>query len=251
MREDDADQPPAPRPRGLRAGDTEREKVLTVLSDAHAAGRLTPEELDERQSAALAARYVAELPALIDDLPEGAALVPELERLSGIAPGRRGGRAAGKDGQALVPRPPVQPPVRQDGDARLRVAVLSGSEVVVAPGTPAVNSLALMGGDTLDLRSVLGPGVEFEVLCFAMWAGNEIIVPPGVEIVDKTVNMMAGNEFKITDSVRVDDQSVNLMAGNDISRRSTEDETQPGEQGRLVLKGFSLMAGHTISVQPR
>ncbi|HEU4702210.1 MAG TPA: DUF1707 domain-containing protein [Conexibacter sp.] len=59
---------PTPSP-ALRASDAERERTATLLRDHAAAGRLTPEELDERLDAAYAARTVGELQALAHDLP--------------------------------------------------------------------------------------------------------------------------------------------------------------------------------------
>jgi hypothetical protein len=62
----DGESPPSP---VLRASDAERERTATLLRDHAAAGRLTPEELDERLDAAYAARTVGELQALAHDLP--------------------------------------------------------------------------------------------------------------------------------------------------------------------------------------
>jgi hypothetical protein len=59
---------PAPAP-ALRASDAERERTATLLRQHTAAGRLTPEELDERLDVAYAARTVGELDALVHDLP--------------------------------------------------------------------------------------------------------------------------------------------------------------------------------------
>lgn len=59
---------PTPTP-ALRASDAERERTATLLRDHAAAGRLTPEELDERLDAAYTARTVGELDALAHDLP--------------------------------------------------------------------------------------------------------------------------------------------------------------------------------------
>jgi len=61
------DAAPAP---ALRASDAERERTATLLRDHAAAGRLTPEELDERLDVAYAARTVGELDALTHDLPQ-------------------------------------------------------------------------------------------------------------------------------------------------------------------------------------
>jgi hypothetical protein len=67
MPDDDATAPSA-----LRASDAERERTATLLRDHAAAGRLTPEELDERLDGAYAARTVGELEALAHDLPADA-----------------------------------------------------------------------------------------------------------------------------------------------------------------------------------
>jgi hypothetical protein len=56
-------------PPALRASDAERERTATLLREHTAAGRLTPEELDERLETAYAARTVSELDALVHDLP--------------------------------------------------------------------------------------------------------------------------------------------------------------------------------------
>ncbi|HEV7772844.1 MAG TPA: DUF1707 domain-containing protein [Conexibacter sp.] len=85
----DAEQPtesgPAPT---LRASDAERECTATLLRDHAAAGRLTPEELDERLDVAYAARTVGELDALVHDLPAGAGV---------LHPARRPARSAQRE----------------------------------------------------------------------------------------------------------------------------------------------------------
>ncbi|HEX7292456.1 MAG TPA: DUF1707 domain-containing protein [Conexibacter sp.] len=60
----------------LRASDAERERTATLLRDHAAAGRLTPEELDQRLDAAYGARTVGELDALAHDLPATAEQTP-------------------------------------------------------------------------------------------------------------------------------------------------------------------------------
>jgi hypothetical protein len=57
----------------LRASDAERERTAISLRDHAAAGRLTPEELDERLDAAYAARTLGELETLAYDLPADSA----------------------------------------------------------------------------------------------------------------------------------------------------------------------------------
>jgi hypothetical protein len=65
----DGEQSPDRSAPALRASDAERERTATLLREHYAAGRLTPEELDERIDAAYAARTVGQLDALVRDLP--------------------------------------------------------------------------------------------------------------------------------------------------------------------------------------
>ncbi|WP_084500340.1 DUF1707 SHOCT-like domain-containing protein [Brevibacterium album] len=221
------------RRRRLRAGDSEREGVLEVISRAHAAGRLDADEVDERQNAILRAKFVDELPEHIDDLPEGAELAAVLEAqadaASGTAPPARPspGAALAPAGRlgGSSPRGEILPAAPGGGAERTTVAIMGGSEVYVEQGTPLVRSFALMGGSEIRLSDVLGPGVQVVVETYAMWAGNEIYVPPGVKVVDETVN---------------------IMAGNDIGKSARGD----GSNGVLVLRGFSLMAGNEVLLDP-
>jgi Domain of unknown function (DUF1707) len=69
-----AEIPPGGEPSGpgatpeLRASDADRDRVVDVLRDAAADGRLTVEEFDERMAAALSSRTLAELAPLTADL---------------------------------------------------------------------------------------------------------------------------------------------------------------------------------------
>jgi hypothetical protein len=54
---------------GYRVGDADRNRVVDLLKEAHAAGYLTLEEADERLGGALAARTRGELDRLVADLP--------------------------------------------------------------------------------------------------------------------------------------------------------------------------------------
>ena len=105
------------------------------------------------------------------------------------------------------------------------MAILSGREIEVAPGTPAVHSYCVMGGDDIYLTDALGPGVEITLDCYALMGGNTIYIPGGVRIIDRTVN---------------------IIAGNDVKKKARGD----GSNGTLVLTGFSLMAGHDIKIDP-
>src|ERR1700749_5364431 len=56
--------PPRPAPRDLRASDSDRERVVAMLGEALADGRLSHEEYSERMPLALAARTLGDLAAL-------------------------------------------------------------------------------------------------------------------------------------------------------------------------------------------
>ena len=60
----------APERSDLRASDAERERTVDALRGHAAAGRLEPDELEERLGRALAARSRGDLAALLADLPE-------------------------------------------------------------------------------------------------------------------------------------------------------------------------------------
>jgi Domain of unknown function (DUF1707) len=68
---------------GYRVGDADRNRTTDLLKEAHAAGYLTLEEVDERLGAALAARTRGELDRLVADLP------PEWRARQQGAPPRR------------------------------------------------------------------------------------------------------------------------------------------------------------------
>jgi uncharacterized protein DUF1707 len=60
----------------IRVSDADRDHVTARLRDHFAQGRLTPDELDERITAALNAKTVGDLRHVMADLPEPAAVAP-------------------------------------------------------------------------------------------------------------------------------------------------------------------------------
>src|SRR3954465_4679641 len=62
---------PRPDTDSVRASHAEREETVAVLHRALGAGRLDLDETDARVAAAYAARFRADLPPLLADLPEG------------------------------------------------------------------------------------------------------------------------------------------------------------------------------------
>lgn len=73
-------EPLVPAPHDVLASDLERERVAEALRGHAAAGRLDPDELDERLGVAYAARLRADLLPLLADLPTPAAPRPRTRR---------------------------------------------------------------------------------------------------------------------------------------------------------------------------
>jgi hypothetical protein len=71
----------------IRASDDDRDKTASLLREHHAAGRLTPEEFNERLDKTFAAKTLGDLDGLMSDLP-----AIDLHRLphSGLATGGSG-----------------------------------------------------------------------------------------------------------------------------------------------------------------
>ncbi|MEO7589173.1 MAG: DUF1707 domain-containing protein, partial [Arachnia sp.] len=122
----------------LRAGDADRDAVLGVLQQAHAEGRLSIDELGERQDRALEARFTDQFSDLVDDLPGGHALVVDA-------------------GSGIAPRPSVPPATGPP--ERTSFSVMSGRDVSIEPGTRHYLNFAWWGGDNIDLTGAMGPGV--------------------------------------------------------------------------------------------
>jgi DUF1707 SHOCT-like domain/2TM domain len=84
-------------PRMTRAGDDDRRRVMDLLQAHYVAGRLSATELEERIERALAARVLADLDALLADLPRIG--TPADERSPQIGHGRRSKRARHRGGR--------------------------------------------------------------------------------------------------------------------------------------------------------
>jgi Domain of unknown function (DUF1707) len=99
----------------VRAGDDDRERIVEALRGHHEAGRIDQAEFTERMEAALAARWLDELPPLLVDLPAGS------------APGSAGAGAPGFGPQwGAFPGGPQTPP------SFVRAGVAAGWPLLVA-----------------------------------------------------------------------------------------------------------------------
>lgn len=148
----------------LRVSDAERDAVLRTLGDHAAVGRLTLDELEERSGRALAAKTRGELATLTSDLPQEA-------------------------GQASAAAPSRRKPVRW------MVAVMSASRRrgrFRAEG--GITSIAIMGGNEIDLREAEIEGAELTLNLIAFMGGAEVYVPDSVELDVGGFSFMGGHE---------------------------------------------------------
>lgn len=92
---------------GIRASDSDRERVVEILRGGYTEGRLTLDEFDERTTAAYAARTWSQLRELTSDLP----VEVNLRRPGGTVapPARDRGAAQPSPGPALPPLPAGRP----------------------------------------------------------------------------------------------------------------------------------------------
>jgi hypothetical protein len=137
-----------PARRELRASDSDRETVAEILRDAAADGRLTMEELEERLTAAFAARTYGEFEPLISDLPAGrpapAEAAEDLLQLSApISDVRR-------DGRWVVPSRIVATAGMGNVKLDFTEAVIRGHEVVVE-ATAYVGDVVLVVPEGFDV----------------------------------------------------------------------------------------------------
>ncbi|MFB4291655.1 DUF1707 domain-containing protein [Nonomuraea sp. ATR24] len=147
----------APQPHELRASDADRERIAQVLQEAHADGRITLEELEERLTTLYAARTLGELAQLTADL-----------------------------------LPADQQPLNLDG--RPVSAVFKKQERGGRWVVPAELSVTAMFGTTkLDLRDAILQNRRIVINATLVFGGLEIHVPEDLEVIrvtkDKTVRL--------------------------------------------------------------
>lgn len=149
--------PGLPQPHELRASDADRERVAQVLQDAHADGRITLEELEERLGVLYSARTLGDLAGLTGDL-----------------------------------LPADQQPLNLDGkpvSAIFKKEQRGGRWVV--PAELAVT--AMFGTTKLDLREAILQNRRIVINATIVFGALEIEVPEGLEVIrvtkDKTIRL--------------------------------------------------------------
>jgi hypothetical protein len=148
-------------PRLMRISHADRDRMVEILRDAAADGRLDGDELDERLERALTARTFADLEPLAADLPVAAPAAPPVPTPAPVAPAR------GEDGEAVR---------WQSSGQRLR---REGAWMV-----PRVIELELHGGSArLDYTIARLPQGGHSTLRISTHGGSvRLTVPPGVAV---------------------------------------------------------------------
>jgi hypothetical protein len=137
-----------PAPRDLRASDFDRERVIALLGEAAADGRLTAEEHADRVERAYQARTLGELAALTTDLvpPSGQPIRLDGRRAVAALMSRDS-----RDGRWVVPESLPVVAVLGEAELDLREAILQGSRTVIY-ATIVFGTLHLMVPDGVSVE---------------------------------------------------------------------------------------------------
>ncbi|MEU9888176.1 DUF1707 domain-containing protein [Sphaerisporangium sp. NPDC051011] len=177
---------PGPAPSDLRASDDDRERVVAVLRDAVADGRLTHLEHEERVERVYGARTLGELAALTADL-----LPEDLQPL----------RADGRPVMALF-----------QSEKREGRWVVPSRYSVTAVGT----------GVTLDLREALLQSAHITVQATVVGATLTLIVPEDVHVIIPASAVLGGKKNHVpkspTPGAPVIEITGMIMMGNVVAK---------------------------------
>ena len=209
--------PTAGDPDGLaeRVSDADRDRTVTVLREHVVDGRLTLDEFSERMERALRSTTRGDLDAVMADLPEARAGLPE-------------------------------PSARTRTGRRWHVAVMSGHSTKgrwrISGKTSAV---AVMGGCDLDLRRAEIDGPEVEITAVAFWGGIKVIVPEGFDVELRGFSFMGGRSLRLRDvpivrgSPRIVIRGFAVMGSIDVVSRSSQSGRRAA---RAVSEGMRSLA---------
>jgi hypothetical protein len=182
----------------LRASDSDRDRTVEVLRHAASDGQLTVDELEERVSAAYAARTRRELERLTADVTSKAA---PAEHRSGLAV---------KEGP---------------GGTRWLIAVMGGHDRRgwwrVAPVCTVIN---IMGGSDIDLNDAELSERVTQLNVYSLMGGGDVHVPHGVSVQVSNFALMGGNDVELGDEVAppgapaIRIRLVSIMGGTSVRR---------------------------------
>ncbi len=165
----------------LRASDTDRDKVATVLSTAYAEGRITREEHDERLDQVMRARTFDELVPITTDL------VPLPVNPPAAAPAA----------PSATPAPTFSVDTSRDSGGDQMIAIFGGATRKGRWRVPKQSTaVALFGGVEIDLTEAIFESTEIEITGFWCFGGMEIKAPAGIEVRDRTAGIFGGTDIK-------------------------------------------------------
>lgn len=202
-------EPTSSQPPRKRASDALRQQTADTLAAAFADGQLSTTEFDERTSQAWHATFSDELALLTADLsPVARHEAASVQRTHSNA---------------------IAYVTDQPGGSGFSLAIMGGTEKRgdwhVAP---AHSSLAVMGGNELDLREARLSSSETVINAFAVMGGIDIIVPEDVRVIDDGIGIMGG--FGISNHRSC------TMSQKDL----------PSDAPVIRIRGFALMGGVDI-----
>lgn len=197
--------------RHLRVSDADREQAAEVLRQAAGDGRLTLDELDERLSAAYAAKTYADLESVTSDLP-GPGVAAPVATASGRFPAERIGGTPGAPFAIAIM-----------GGARRR-----GRWVIPRRYT----CFALMGGIELDLREAQFSQRDVTIQAFSLMGGVSVIAPEDIEIDVTGLGIMGGFDHEASGpgapgAPRLKVIGFSVMGGVDVRRKALK---RPGQR---------------------
>lgn len=203
-----------------------RDRCIEKLCEHFAQDHLQAEELEQLIDQAHRATSLAELDALLADLPGLAAS-------SAVAP------------TSPSPSSSFFAPTGRDRDVDTIAAIMGGAERK-GSWRPArqTSVLAVMGGVCLDFReATLQPGLT-ELTVLAMMGGVEIVVPPGIHVESSGVGIMGGFEHSGSGRFPVDSSvpvlrvtGLAFMGGVEIRQRRPGELAESGGERPAELRG--------------
>jgi len=194
----------------IRASDSERELIVSRLSEHAAVGRLTLAELEERIGLAYSSTTRAELTKLIADLPKSAAAEPSRPR-------RKATRWVFS----------VMSGVEKKG--RWRVG-------------DRLTAVAVMGGNDIDLRHAEIDADDVTIVAVAVMGGMDIYVPDTVDLDIGGFAFMGGNGERGSSRAprpgapRIRVLAYSLMGGIDVWRLPEEAKGVSLKQAKKLAK---------------
>jgi hypothetical protein len=150
----------------LRISDADRDKAASVLSQALAEGRLTPDEHAQRLDGVYAAKTQADVLPFVSDLP-------------------------GTGGALEVPAGPASraAPVRM-------ISIFSNTARRGRWRVPkATGTVNVFGHTELDLREAVLPGKEISISAVCVFGDVKITVPPEMHVIDTGWALFGGREM--------------------------------------------------------